>query len=171
MGAITIHNTWKLWPLWAGPLIVIGSPLIVLAMHIPCLLFLPCILLQGPVERRQQRVARAALQMEEGRRTNQRYIDAANAEAARLAALRPAPERAAPEAPHERDGTGGDARGSPPANDAKGNDTSTVNDGTSKDTPPSGGATEPESIEKPAVIPGNDIASTVAPPAPAHIDR
>jgi hypothetical protein len=50
--------------------------------------------------------------MEEGRRTNQRYIDAANAEAARLAAGRAAPERAAPpEASHERDGTSGDAVG------------------------------------------------------------
>jgi len=69
-------------------------------MYIP---FLPCILLQGPARRRQQRVAHAVLQMEEGRRTNQRYIDAANAEAARLAAERPAAEP--PEAPHERDGT------------------------------------------------------------------
>jgi len=55
--------------------------------------------------------------------------------------------------------------------DAKGNDTSTANDDASKATPPSGGAAEPEMIEKPAVIPGNDIASTVAPPAPAHIVR
>jgi len=110
--------------------------------------------------------------MEEGRRTNQRHIDAANAEAARLAAERAAPERAAPpEAPHERDGIGGDPGGSPLADHAMGNDTSTENDDTSKDTPRSGDAAKRESIENPAVIPGNDIASTVAPPAPAHIDR
>jgi len=140
---------------------MIGSPLIVLAMYIP---FLPCVLLQGPARRRQQRVAHATLQMEEGRRTNQRYIDAANSEAARLAA-----ERAAPlEVLYERDGTDGDVGGSPPANDAMGKDTSTTND-TSKDTPRSGGAAKRESIEKPAVVPGNDIESAVTPPGPARI--
>jgi len=141
---------------------MIGSPLIVLALHIP---LLPCILLRGTAGRRQQRVVHAALQMEEGRRTNQRYIDAANAEAARLAAERAALGRAAPlEALYERDGTGGDAGGSPLANDPMGNDMSTAND-TSKDTPRYGGAAKRESI------PGNDIAGAVAPPAPAHIDR
>src|ERR1700733_999545 len=129
---------------------MISSPLIASAMFLP---FLPCILLRGPAGRRQRPVAHAELQMEEGRRANQRYIDAANAEALRLAAELAAPERAAPpEAPHERDGTGEDAGGSPPANDAKENDTSTANNDTSKDTPPSA---------EPAVIPRNDIASTV----------
>jgi hypothetical protein len=157
---VLILHPWKMWPLWVGPLLVIGSPFIVLALHLPLLLLLPCILLLSSREDRRQRSARATIQMEEGRRANQIHIDAANAaEAARLAA-----ERAAQP---EGDGTGAGAEASPPAIDTGGTDASPPDDNVSTDRPPPSGVAEPEPVEKPP--PENDVGGAIVPPEPVHI--
>lgn len=158
-----------MWPLWAGPLITIGSPFIAIALHLPLLLCLPCILFGEARERRQRGAAReAAVRMEEGRRTNQIYIDAANAEAARLAAERLALERAGqPEMPHQTDGASTDAEASPPATDAKENNS----DQGVSDASPSAGVAEPQAAETPVATPTVDTASVVAPLAPAHVEH
>jgi len=163
------HRTWNMWPLWVGPLIAIASPLISAALHLPLLLFLPCILFRTARERRQQRVAReAAVRMEEGRRTNQIYIDAANAEAARLAAERLALERAGqPEMPRQTDGV---STALPPTTDAKENNLSPSNQCMS-DASPSAGVAEPQATEMPVPTPTVDTTSVIAPPAPAHVEH
>jgi len=136
-------HTWKLWPLWAGILIIVGSPLIGAALGLVIfLLFLPCALLQSAegwrrqraVQRAVQRAAqRAAVQMEEGRRlrSNQMYIDAANA-----AAVRPAPHHVAP--PEE---------------------------------PSPAAVAEAETIEPPAPKPEINATNAISPPAAAHVDH
>lgn len=155
-----------MWPLWTGPLIAIGPFIAIIVLFV---LFLPCIVLQGARTRRRQR---SIVQMEEGRRANQLYIDAANAEAVRLAAARAAPEQVAqPEEPRQRDGTGEDAKASPPEIEAKGEGTSPSDHNLSKDVPPSGNVADPEMIETPTATPENDVASAISPPPPAHLSH
>ena len=131
-----------------------------------CLLFLPCILLHKV---RTRRAAQVAVQMEEGRRTNERYINAANAQAARLAAARATPEHVArPEEPLQRDELGVDTEASPPATE---NDASPLDHDVPKDVPRSGSFAERETIDIPPAILGYDLTSTITPPPPAHVDH
>jgi len=172
LGVLSHLHPWKMWPLWAGPVIIVGAPFIVVALHLPLLLCMPCGCIITARERRQRRAAQeVAVQMEEGRRANERYTIAANAEAARVPAERLAPESAArPEEPRQIDGGGTDAEASPPAIDAKGNN-STPSDQCVSGESPSAGVAEPQATETPALTPEGDTTGVIAPPAPAHVKQ
>ena len=109
--------------------------------------------------------------MEEGRRANQIHIDAANAEAARLAAERAArPEEALPRA---EIGVGVE-EASPAAISTEETNASPPDHNVSTDkSPPSGVAgPEPAPAENPATPPPeSDVGGAIAPPEPVHIGR
>ena len=136
-GRLTIHR-----PRIASPLHFVGS-----ALHITL----------KATSRLRQRTSLATIQMEEGLRANQIHIDAANAEATRLAA-----ERAAqPGGPHPGDRAGAGAEASPPAID-----TGETNVSTDKSTPSV--AAGPEPAQTPAAAPPE--SGTIAPPEPVYIE-
>jgi hypothetical protein len=120
-------------------------------------------------ERRQRQVA---LQMEEGRRTNQVYIDAAVAEAARLMAARAVPEQVArQEEPRQRVGINEGTEAQPPTVEVKREGLLPSDHNVPEDVPPSGSVADPEAAEVPPAISGYDIAGTISPPSPPHIDH
>jgi len=51
-GPLLIWKPWALWPLWMGPVIIITSPIVALALNIP---LVPCIVLGMRRERRERR--------------------------------------------------------------------------------------------------------------------
>jgi len=170
-GVMSLHHTWKLWPLWTGPIIIVGAPFIAVALYLLLLPCVPCIFILMAKERRQQRAAHAAFQMEEGRRANARYIIPANAEAARVSADPLALKGAArPEEPRQIDGRSTDAEALPPTTDAKGNN-STPSDQCASTESPSGGIAEPQATETPALTPAGDTTGVIASPAPAHVKQ
>ena len=129
-----------------------------MALILPCL---PCILHCAVRERRRWRT-REAIRL---RITNQRCINAANAEAACLAAVRPAPEDVPlPEESEEGDGVGADNEALAPA---IGNDS--ASEQRTPDIPPAGSAAELETVEAPTPAPGDKFVNTIAPPPPAHV--
>lgn len=112
----------------------------------------------------ERRLRQRQRQVEEGRASNQVYINAA----ARLVEMRPVPEQVAQqEEPRRGDGISEDAEAQPSATGVErgGLSPSDHNEG----MPPSGSVVEPEVAEKPPATSGSDISSTISPPPPAHI--
>jgi hypothetical protein len=178
------HNSfdhyWKKWPLWTGPVIMVGSPFIVIAIHIPFLLCMPCVTVVEERERRQQRATQEANRMEEARRSNQIYIDRmASAGTAHPAA----PAVAHPEEERRRDGEDVETALSPTNIDdaQKENDHHSDHRPTSKEAPITAVAEheiEKQDTEKsvkeapvPSVNEHGNTSIAITPPAPAHLGQ
>ena len=113
IGVISSHHPPSMWPLWVGPLIMIGSPTTVAALHIPILVLIPCMLFVD--DWRARRPRRIIIDVETaGRIANQAHMGTVNAQAAP-----PALELAVVRR-EERDVTGAEAEA--PAIDRKEND-------------------------------------------------